>query len=35
LKRSSQRNKKEFAEFMEKVEAFYISELGVYLEQAA
>jgi hypothetical protein len=35
LKRSSQRNKREFAEFMEKVEAFYISELGVYLEQAA
>jgi hypothetical protein len=35
LKRSSTRNRKEFAEFMEKVEAFYIAELGVYLEQAA
>lgn len=33
LKRSSQRNKKEFAQFMEQVEAFYISELGVYLDQ--
>jgi hypothetical protein len=33
LKRSSQRNKKEFSEFMEQVEAFYISELGVMLDQ--
>jgi hypothetical protein len=33
LKRSSQRNKKEFAQFMEQVEAFYISELGVFLDQ--
>lgn len=33
LKRSSQLNKKEFAEFMEQVEAFYISELGVSLDQ--
>lgn len=33
LKRSSQRNKKEFAQFMEQVEAFYISELGVWLDQ--
>lgn len=32
LKRSSQRNKKEFGQFMEQVEAFYISELGVFLE---
>lgn len=32
LKRSSARNKKEFGEFMESVEAFYISELGVWLE---
>lgn len=32
LKRSSQRNRKEFAQFMEQVEAFYISELGVWLE---
>jgi hypothetical protein len=32
LKRSSQRNKKEFREFMDQVEAFYISELGVYLD---
>lgn len=35
LKRSSQRNKKEFAEFMEQVEAFYISELGVWLDKDA
>jgi hypothetical protein len=35
LKRSSARNRKEFHTFMEQVEAFYISELGVYLEQAA
>lgn len=34
LKRSSQRNKKEFAEFMEQVEAFYISELGIWLDDA-
>jgi hypothetical protein len=33
LKRSSQRNKTEFREFMDKVEAFYISELGVYVDQ--
>jgi len=33
LKRSSQRNRKEFAQFMEQVEEFYISELGVYLDQ--
>ncbi len=33
LKRSSARNKKEFAQFMEQVEAFYISELGVMLDQ--
>jgi hypothetical protein len=32
LKRSSMRNKKEFNEFMESTEAFYISELGVWLE---
>lgn len=32
LKRSSQRNRKEFAQLMEQVEAFYISELGVWLE---
>lgn len=32
LKRSSQRNKQEFREFMDQVEAFYISELGVYLD---
>lgn len=35
LKRSSQRNKKEFAKFMEQVEAFYISELGVWLDKDA
>lgn len=33
LKRSSVRNKKEFSEFMERVEAFYISDLGVCLDQ--
>lgn len=33
LKRSSARNRKEFAAFMEQVEAFYISELGVWLDQ--
>jgi hypothetical protein len=32
LKRSSARNRKEFGHLMEQVEAFYISELGVYLE---
>ena len=32
LKRSSQRNRKEFAQFMEQVEEFYISELGVWLD---
>lgn len=32
LKRSSQRDKKEFAEFMEATESWYISELGVWLE---
>ena len=32
LKRSSQRNKKEFGEFMEATEAWYISELGVWLD---
>ena len=31
LKRSSQRDKKNFAEFMEATEAFYISELGIFL----
>jgi hypothetical protein len=35
LKRSSQRNRKEFAQFMEQVEEFYISELGVWLDQEA
>lgn len=33
LKRSSDRNKKEFGEFMEYCESFYISELGVFLGQ--
>ena len=32
LKRSSQRDKKEFAEFMEATEAYYISELGIFLD---
>lgn len=32
LKRSSTRNVKEFGEFMEQTEAFYISELGVWLD---
>jgi len=32
MKRSSQRDKKEFGEFMESTEAWYISELGVWLE---
>lgn len=32
LKRSSTRNKREFGEFMEKVEAFYATELGVFLQ---
>ena len=31
LKRSSQRNKVEFAKFMEQVETFYVTELGVFL----
>lgn len=31
LKRSSTRNKKEFREFLERVETFYASELGVWL----
>lgn len=31
-KRSSQRNKREFGEFMEATEAFYATELGVWLE---
>jgi len=32
LKRSSQRNRKEFAAFMEATELFYATELGVWLE---
>lgn len=32
LKRSSARDRKEFAEFMEATEAWYIAELGVWLE---
>ena len=32
LRRSSDLDKKEFAEFMTSVESFYISELGVFLE---
>jgi len=32
LKRSSQRDKKEFSAFMESVESFYISELGIFLD---
>lgn len=32
LKRSSMRNKKEFGEFMDAVEAFYIDTLGIWLE---
>lgn len=32
LRRSSTLNKKEFGEWMESVEAFYISELAVFLE---
>ena len=35
LKRSSQRNKKEFRDFMESTESWYISEFGVYLDQQA
>ena len=31
VKRSSQRDKKEFAAFMEFVESFYIAKLGVFL----
>ena len=33
LKRSSERNKKEFMEFLDRVESFYASELGVWLGQ--
>ena len=32
LKRSSQRNRKEFGEFMEATEAWYITEFGVWLD---
>ena len=32
LRRSSDLDKKEFRAFMDEVEAFYISELGVFLE---
>lgn len=32
LRRSSDLNKQEFREFMDQVEEFYISELGVFLE---
>lgn len=32
LRRSSDLDKKEFRDFMDHVEAFYISELGVFLE---
>lgn len=35
LKRSSMRNRKEFAEFMESTEAWYIGEFGIYLDQRA
>ena len=35
LKRSSQRNKKEFRDFMESTESWYIQEFGVYLDQQA
>jgi hypothetical protein len=33
LKRSSVRNKKEFSEFMEATIAWYISELGIFLDR--
>lgn len=33
LKRSSQRDKKEFGKFMESTEAWYIQDFGVYLDQ--
>jgi hypothetical protein len=33
LKRSSQKNRKEFRDFMESTEAWYIQEFGVYLDQ--
>lgn len=33
LKRSSARNRKEFAAFMEETESWYISEFGVWLDQ--
>lgn len=32
LERSSTKNKKQFGEFMEATEAWYISELGIWLE---
>ena len=35
LKRSSMRDKREFAEFMEATEAWYIAEFGVWLDQQA
>lgn len=35
LKRSSTREKKEFREFMDNVENFYASQLGVWLDQEA
>lgn len=35
LKRSSTREKAEFREFMDNVENFYASELGVWLDQEA
>lgn len=35
LKRSSQLGKKDFGVFMEQVEGFYISELGVWLDKEA
>ena len=35
LERSSRMGKKRFGEFMEMVEAFYISELGVWLDKEA
>jgi hypothetical protein len=35
LKRSSTREKQEFRDFMDFVENFYASELGLWLEQAA
>ena len=35
LKRSSTREKKEFTEFMEATEAWYITEFGIWLDQEA